>query len=215
MIRGPASRWVSTRSMRSETSRRKGVVLALHHLAHQAGDEPVAVVRDDGLGRGVQGLGDVVRGLGRHAVQLLGEGRIQGHAFAPDLGVAFKVFQGGPAGGQEFGQKAFLVDAPFHFLKHRVEVRAVGDAQGTPFSLPFMGELQGGSHGRVRAHAAPGHGFHRRAAQKLREPGRVDGFSLALDLVHHVQDQHHGDAELQKLDREVEVAFQGSGVEHR
>ena len=56
-----------------------------------------------------------------------------------------------------------------------------------------------------------GYGDHRDAQHGLHEIG-THVAAVALHLVHHVEGKHHGDAQLQELRREVEVAVDVGGI---
>jgi hypothetical protein len=57
------------------------------------------------------------------------------------------------------------------------------------------------------------HGFHHRNAEELRQLRGVDLLAAFAHLVHHVEGEDHGDAELHELDGEVEVPLEAVGVD--
>ena len=55
---------------------------------------------------------------------------------------------------------------------------------------------------------------HHRDSQRLGHGLDVDGAAVGGDLIHHVQGQHHGDAHLHELQRQVEVPLDIGGVDN-
>ena len=72
--------------------------------------------------------------------------------------------------------------------------------------------VHGGADQLLHALVFHGGDGHHRDAQSLGHGLDVDGTAAAGHLVHHVQRQHHGDAHLHQLQREVEVALDVGGV---
>ena len=88
---------------------------------------------------------------------------------------------------------------------------AVADVQLRGHGLVFR-RLHSPAHQFVDALALPGADSHHRHAQSLFQPGQINGISACAQRVHHVQRQHDRHAQLQQLQRQVQIAFQIGGV---
>jgi len=190
------------------------VVADDHAALEHRGDESVAEIRDDGFGVGAERGAQVARHLPGARFQPRCQFGVGGKALLPDLVVALQVFEGHPAGGIAVGQEGLGHDARGHLGKGRIKVRAVGDVHGLPASLALGGEFGGGGGKLGNAGSPAGHQFDDRAVQRLGETLGIDLHPHLVGLVHHVEAQHQGDAQLQKLHRQVQVALQRPRVQH-
>jgi len=182
-------------------------------LFHEGGDEPVAVVRNDGFGIGGEGVLDVLGQFGRHVLQG-GRGGTGLAAEGDDILVVLQVFEGQPPGRETVREEAVGLDARFHVRQGPVDIRSVGQDQRLPGAAPLGREGDGLAHERVLAFARPGHGFHHRHAEEGGQALGIEDKPASAHFVHHVQRQDDGHAEFQELDRQVEAAFERACVHH-
>jgi len=183
---------------------------ALDHLLHEAVDEAVAA-----LGQQGGAVGSQVRLEEREAgLDLRADGLAGVAALHQLLGVghAFQQLQREAAGRLGLGQLLVPQDLLADLLELPLHVRAV--VHGGQLAEGRAGHLQDGVLEALDALLAVAHGGHHRASQEPLQGGQVDPQALLLGVVHHVQDEDHGPVQLQELGGEVEVALQVGGVQH-
>ena len=155
--------------------------------------------------------------MGGHAVVFGLEPGHKGRVGVPRLGpghlVAFQQLKRQPPGGVASFQQTGVLNLLPHGRQHRIKVRPVGNGQSlSPFlSMP---QFHGGGQRLVQPLAGTGHGFHHGHAQAFGQACDIDVHARRAGFVHHVQGQHHGQPQFEKLYGKKQVAFQGRGVDH-
>ena len=186
-----------------------------HAVPQQRRNEPIAVIRDDGLGPRIQRIPQMPRHLIHLPLQFGGKLRGFGAAAGEDFLILLQQLERDPPRRIFRSQQPGLGNGGFHIPQHGIKIGPIRDMQRLPrlaalgFDIGFR-RLQ--EFGQPFARA--GHGRHDREAQTLRQALDIDGHALLGGLIHHVQGQHHGNAEFQKLDGQVEVALQRARIEH-
>ena len=95
-------------------------------------------------------------------------------------------------------------------------VDAAVHGAGAEIQPPGAFAVHGHPHGMldqlVDALVAGGRDGHHRDAQRRLQMVHMDGVAVGAHLVHHVEGQHHGNAQLDELHGEIEVALDVGGV---
>ena len=117
--------------------------------------------------------------------------------------LAFEELDGVPAGVAALDGRASHVDDLGQGLFH-----IIGEAQGGRRDGPLLARLDGGLHHVFHTAAFERGGLHDRAAQALREGVHVDLVAVFLHEVHHVEGHDRGDAQIDDLGGEVQVALE-------
>ena len=182
------------------------------HLLHQAVGEAVAALRHQrGAVRAQVRLEE-----GEGSSQLVAD-RLAGVALgdlALGLGVVLQELQGQPAG--RHGRLQLLVPADLCLKHPQLALNVMTVVHGDPSAAVGLAAGHGGQQGlQLRDALLPvAHGGDDRPAEEDLQGRHVDVDAPVLGVVHHVQHEGHGLAELQQLGAEVEVALQVGGVEH-
>ena len=102
-----------------------------------------------------------------------------------------------------------------HHVGHRVDA-AVHRAGGAKVHLSganiVLHRLSDAADQLIHAFVAGGGDGHHRHAQTLRQGLDIHAAAVACQLIHEVQSQHRGYAQLQQLQGEVEIALDVGGV---
>ncbi len=170
------------------------------HVGHQRRTIGAAVRFEEG-----EALGQLLRdGLTGMA--------LTDHALGFD--VVLQQLQGQPPGRHGGLQLLVPADLLLQLCELTFNVVAVvhGDASAAVGLAPGHGAEQFLEFGDALL-AVP-HGRNDRASEQQLQGRDVDADAAILRVIHHVQDEGHGLAQLQKLGAEVEVALQVGGVQH-
>ena len=79
-------------------------------------------------------------------------------------------------------------------------------------ALLVLGRAQGVLYQFVNALVLRGGNGHHRHAKLCLQPVHVHGVAVCAHLVHHVQRNHHGNAQLNQLHGKVQIALDVGGV---
>ena len=173
-----------------------------HRALHHAADVRIALVGDDALGVVVQ-LGLAVLDV---LLQVSGQRGVQ-LQFLQDPAVPLEELDGIPA------QVTLLHPALDGFLNVGDGVlHAAGEHMGQLAGLPAPGQGDGPfsrSHASLALQCAH---LHDLAAQRLAQLLPVDLVPVLADQVDHVDRHHHGDAQLDELGGQVQVALHVGAV---
>ena len=168
-----------------------------HALRCELTDISVALVRDDALRVVVQLLLTVLHVLLEVLSQFLAEAEVRKHLF-----VALEHLDSIPA--QTGG--AHLRGNGFFDVRQRM-LHAAGEHVRVLALLLRVCQLYCLSGRLLNALAFEGADCHGRAAERLAQFLHVDRIPAAAHRVNHVHRQHNGDAQLEQLRREIEVAL--------
>ena len=129
-----------------------------------------------------------------------------------DVGVAFDELRGGKA-HRDVRLLGVILDLVDHRMDATVDRTGRAEVVHGGVDLVF-GDCHGDPHQFLYAFVLDcGDGYHG-DAQRLGHGLDVDGSAVGGDLIHHVQGQHHGDAHLHELQRQVEVPLDVGGVDN-
>ena len=107
--------------------------------------------------------------------------------------------------GAETGGNAQAVGVVFNDMYHRVDTavhRRVAGAEVVDLRLHLLPRRLHGLVNELRhALTLGGRDRHNGDAQHIRELFHIDRAAVGMNLVHHIQRQHHGHAQFQQLQR--------------
>ena len=119
-------------------------------------------------------------------------------------------------GGSEPRGDPRLVGVILDHMYHCVNAPVHRRIRGTKVVHLGQGLPTGGMHRLIQklrhALALRGADRHHRDTQTPAQLPHINGTAVGVHLVHHIQSQHHGHPQLQKLQRQVEVALNVGGV---
>ena len=177
-----------------------------HGFLAEAGDETVAGVGDQHLGRIAQQRGQALLFGPDEAVHVAGRD-------APgDFGVVFEQLEGRPAAFTRVGAGQLSFQLGLQSFDGLLQVGAVADRRRGRRGAP--GGRRGGRDQLVEPRAPAADGFHDGRADQPRHFGEVELEAAGLGDVAHVEGEHHGHAQLHELHRQIQVALQVRRVDH-
>ena len=181
-------------------------------LLHQAVGEAVAALGHQGGAIRTQVGLEKGKALG----QLQGDGLAGVALLDPllGLGVVLQQLQGQPAGGH--GGLEHLVPADLGLQGPQLTFDVVAIVHGDAAAAAGLTPGHGGQEGleRIDALLPVAHRGDHWATQEGLQGRYIDVDATPQGVVHHVQHEGHGLAQLQQLGAQVEVALQVGGIQH-